>query len=63
VTRWRRWWAGRTLRARLVLGVLLLFLATCTAVGTATVFALHMFLLGQLDSQLPQNQQLAFFIE
>jgi len=63
VIRWRRWWAGRTLRARLVLGVLLLFLASCAAVGTATVFALHMFLLGQLDSQLPQNQQLAFFIE
>ena len=63
MTRWRRWWAGRTLRARLVLGVLLLFLASCVAVGTATVFALNSFLLGQLDSQLPQNQQLAFFIE
>jgi two-component system OmpR family sensor kinase len=63
VTRWRRWWAGRTLRARLVLGVLLLFLASCAAVGTATVVALHIFLLGQLDSQLPQNQQLAFFVE
>jgi two-component system OmpR family sensor kinase len=33
------------------------------AVGTATVFALNSFLLGQLDSQLPQNQQLALFIE
>ena len=31
--------------------------------GTATVVALNSFLLGQLDSQLPQNQQLAFFIE
>ena len=63
MTRWRRWWAGRTLRARLVLGVVLLFLASCAAVGTATVVALHIFLLGQLDSQLPQNQQLAFFVE
>jgi two-component system, OmpR family, sensor kinase len=63
MTRWRRWWAGRTLRARLVVGVLLIFLAGCAAVGTATVIALQIFLLGQLDAQLPQNQQLAHLVE
>jgi len=63
VTRWRRWWAGRTLRARLVLGVLLLFLASCAGVGIATAVALHSFLLGRLDSQLPQSLPLALLIE
>jgi two-component system OmpR family sensor kinase len=63
VTRWRRWWAGRDAarpagprRPAALPGQL-------RGGGTATVFALNSFLLGQLDSQLPQNQQLAFFIE
>ncbi|HEV2376770.1 MAG TPA: HAMP domain-containing sensor histidine kinase [Streptosporangiaceae bacterium] len=46
------WLAGRTLRARLVAGVVALLALACAAVGVATYVAVHEFLLRQLDRQL-----------
>jgi two-component system, OmpR family, sensor kinase len=48
----RRWLAGRTLRGRLIAGLLALLFVACAAVGVVTYLALRGFLLGQLDDQL-----------
>jgi len=48
----RRWLAGRTLRGRLVAGLLALLAVACAVVGVTSYVALHDFLLGQLDTQL-----------
>jgi two-component system OmpR family sensor kinase len=48
----RRWLAGRTLRARLIAGLVALLFVACAAVGVVTYLGLHGFLLGQLDDQL-----------
>jgi two-component system, OmpR family, sensor kinase len=49
---WRRWLAGRTLRARLIAGLLALFTVASIGVGLATTIALRSFLLSQLDTQV-----------
>src|SRR5215472_18030632 len=49
-----RWLARRTLRARLIAGLLALLAVACAAVGIVTYVSLHGFLLGQLDQQLGQ---------
>jgi two-component system, OmpR family, sensor kinase len=48
----RRWLAGRTLRARLIAGLVALLFASCAAVGIVTYLRLHGFLMDQLDDQL-----------
>ena len=48
----RRWLAGRTLRGRLIAGLVTLLFVACAAVGAVTYLSLHSFLLGQLDDQL-----------
>ncbi len=48
----RHWLAGRTLRGRLIAGLVALLAIACAGVGVATYAALHAFLQGQLDSQL-----------
>ncbi len=48
----RRWLAGRTLRGRLIAGLVALLFVACAAVGVVTYESLHGFLLNQLDSQL-----------
>jgi two-component system, OmpR family, sensor kinase len=48
----RRWLAGRTLRARLITGLVALLFVACAAVGLVTYLSLHGFLLGQLDDNL-----------
>src|SRR5579863_6931211 len=48
----RRWLARRTLRGRLIAGLLALLAVACAAVGLVTYVALHNSLLGQLDTQL-----------
>jgi two-component system, OmpR family, sensor kinase len=48
----RRWLAGRTLRGRLIAGVLGLLALACAAVGVATYAGLHSFLIDQLDTQV-----------
>src|SRR5579872_7433110 len=50
----RRWLAGRTLRARLIAGLVALLFVACAAVGVVTYLSLHGFLLGQLDDQLQE---------
>ena len=53
--RWpRRVPRPRTLRARLISGVLVLLALACAAVGTATTVALHGFLVSKVDQQLVQ---------
>jgi two-component system OmpR family sensor kinase len=47
-----RWLAGRTLRGRLIAGLVTLLFVACAAVGAVTYLSLHSFLLGQLDEQL-----------
>ena len=47
-----RWLAGRTLSARLIAGLLALFLLASLGVGIATTAALSRFLLDRLDQQL-----------
>src|SRR5450755_4861876 len=47
-----RWLAGRTLRGRLVAGLLVLLAIACATVGTVTYAHLHSVLIGQLDEQL-----------
>jgi two-component system OmpR family sensor kinase len=47
-----RWLARRTLRGRLIAGLLALLALACGVVGIVSYLALHSFLLGQLDSQL-----------
>ena len=49
----RAWWASRTLRTRLVAGMLALLVLTCAVVGVTTTLALRGFLLQRLDAQLP----------
>jgi two-component system, OmpR family, sensor kinase len=49
---WRRWLAGRTLRTRLIAGLLLLFTACSAGIGVATSLAVHRNLLNRLDHQL-----------
>jgi two-component system OmpR family sensor kinase len=48
----RRWLAGRTLRGRLIAGLVALLAVACAAVGIVTYLSLHGFLLGQLDDNL-----------
>ena len=50
----RPWLAGRTLRWRLIAGLLALLAVACAAVGLTTYVSLHGFLLSQLDQQLVQ---------
>ncbi len=50
--RLRCWLAGRTLRGRLIAGLLVLLFVACAAVGVVTYVALNGALLNQLDSQL-----------
>ena len=47
-----RWFAGRTLRGRLIAGLLALLAVACAAVGLVTYLALHGAMLSQLDTQL-----------
>ncbi|MFF2749249.1 sensor histidine kinase [Kitasatospora sp. NPDC058048] len=47
--------APRTLRARLIAGLLVLLVATCAAVGLATTAALRHFLVDRLDQQLAES--------
>ena len=47
-----RWLARRTLRGRLIVGLLMLLALACAVVGGATYFAANRFLLIQLDDQL-----------
>ena len=49
-----RWLARRTLRGRLIAGLLALLAVACAAVGAVTYVSLHSYLLGQLDQQLVQ---------
>ena len=48
----RRWLARRTLRGRLIAGLLALLAVACAAVGLVTYLALHSALLNQVDAQL-----------
>jgi two-component system, OmpR family, sensor kinase len=48
----RGWLAGRTLRSRLIAGLVALLFVACAAVGIVTYVSLHGYLLGQLDTQL-----------
>jgi two-component system OmpR family sensor kinase len=48
----RRWAAGRTLRARLIAGLLALLFVACAAVGVVTYVKLRGALFGQLDEQV-----------
>ena len=48
----RRWLAGRTLRGRLIAGLVTLLALACAGVGIATYAVLSHTLLGQLDFQL-----------
>jgi two-component system OmpR family sensor kinase len=50
----RHWLARRTLRGRLIAGLLALLAVACAAVGAVTYVSLHSYLLGQLDQQLLQ---------
>jgi two-component system OmpR family sensor kinase len=50
--RLRRWAAGRTLRARLIAGLVALLFVACAAVGVVTYVKLRGALFGQLDEQL-----------
>jgi two-component system OmpR family sensor kinase len=49
-----RWLARRTLRGRLIAGLLALLALACAAVGAVMYVSLHGYLLGQLDQQLVQ---------
>jgi two-component system, OmpR family, sensor kinase len=49
-----RWLARRTLRGRLIAGLLALLAVACAAVGVVTYVGLRGYLLGQLDQQLVQ---------
>ena len=48
----RRWLAGRTLRGRLIAGLVALLAVACATVGIVTYASLHGYLLGQLDTEL-----------
>jgi two-component system OmpR family sensor kinase len=49
-----RWLAGRTLRGRLVAGLLATLTVACAAVGALTYTHLHSVLISQLDTELTQ---------
>jgi len=53
-----RWLARRTLRGRLIAGLLILLALACALVGGATYFAVNRFLLIQLDGQLQTSARL-----
>jgi two-component system OmpR family sensor kinase len=53
----RRWLAGRTLRGRLIAGLVALLAVACAAVGLVTYLALRGFLFQQLDEQLMAAEQ------
>ena len=53
----KRWLGGRTLRGRLIAGLLALLAVACAAVGVVTYVSLHGYLLGQLDKQLVQASE------
>jgi two-component system OmpR family sensor kinase len=55
-----RWLAGRTLRGRLIVGLLALLAMACAIVGGATYFAASRFLLIQLDDQLQASANLYY---
>jgi two-component system OmpR family sensor kinase len=48
----RGWLAGRTLRTRLIAGVLVLLAVSCLGIGITTSITLHGFLLDRLDQNL-----------
>jgi two-component system OmpR family sensor kinase len=52
-----RWLARRTLRGRLIAGLVALLAVACAAVGLVTYVALHGALLNQLDTQLKAASQ------
>ena len=52
-----RWLARRTLRGRLIAGLLILLALACAVVGGATYLGLRGFLYGQLDEQLQAAAQ------
>jgi len=52
-----RWLAGRTLRGRLVAGLLALLAIACATVGAVTYAHLHAVLMNQLDQQLTLSSQ------
>jgi two-component system, OmpR family, sensor kinase len=52
-----RWLAGRTLRARLICGLVALLFVACATVGVVTYESLHGSLLRQLDSELVAASQ------
>jgi two-component system, OmpR family, sensor kinase len=52
-----RWLAARTLRGRLIAGLLALLAMACAVVGVVSYLSLHSFLLGQLDHQLTTASQ------
>jgi two-component system, OmpR family, sensor kinase len=52
-----RWLARRTLRGRLVAGLLAMLAVACAVVGVLTYAHLHAVLVGQLDAQLTQANQ------
>jgi two-component system OmpR family sensor kinase len=49
-----RWLSRRTLRGRLIAGLLALLAVACAAIGAVTYVSLHGYLLNQLDQQLVQ---------
>jgi len=53
-----RWLARRTLRGRLVAGLLILLALACAVVGGATYVAVNRFLLIQLDNQLQSSARI-----
>jgi two-component system, OmpR family, sensor kinase len=53
----RRWLAARTLRGRLITGVVALLALACAAVGVTTYIGLRGFLISQLDGQLTAASQ------
>ena len=50
----RGWLAGRTLRTRLIVGVIVLLAVSCAGIGIATSITLKGFLVTRLDQQLVQ---------
>jgi two-component system, OmpR family, sensor kinase len=52
-----RWLAGRSLRSRLIAGLLALLAVACAAVGLVTYFAVHGALIRQVDAQLTSASQ------
>src|SRR6516165_5798278 len=53
----RRWLAGRTLRTRLIAGLVALLFVACAGIGVVTYAALNRALLNQVDNQLVAASQ------